>query len=556
MGRLLPSLLAFLSIIASGWADGMVIPTTAVPVEVRIPDQRALIHFSNGVERLVIETRFTGAGTNFAWVVPLPSPPVIEEATTGLFPTLQCIFQPRVRHEVPRYFQLFLGLLAGAYLLRFVRHGSSLNLLDVLACLGVAVAVAFLAPRPFQISGSIVVFLILLYIVDCVRIGSDVKLIYCLAIFFLGFLMCGLSSATLAGVEAGPTATPNVSILDRKVVGIFDTTTISSRDPAALQAWLRANGFARPANREQAIASYVQDGWVFVAARIRRDDPALQTSTPHPLSFMFGTEKAVYPMRLTGIDNGPARIDLYVFGPNRAKAPHFTVERCAKPEYPKLPLHHGIKSMSSSDFSPKPESLRIVHPLLRKWVDGAPAATKLTATLSPADMRDDIWISWAPLSEKGTSRFSHQGAWLFALNWGTGAISATLLTTIIVGPGSERRRKRPARFVGLVTCSGIILTVIIYLSLPKTEVQLIRHPVPFRKNFYILDYADSVAAEETNLTETRAFLADGLIAGHNRNYLSGGYIREEDSPGNYQLHQGSNRVECVIYDASGAPSSE
>ena len=104
------ALLAFLFMTASAWADGCVMRATAVPVEVRIPDQRALIQFSNGVERLVIETRFTGAGTNFAWVVPLPSPPVIEEASTGLFPTLQCLFQPRLRHEVPHYFQLFLGL--------------------------------------------------------------------------------------------------------------------------------------------------------------------------------------------------------------------------------------------------------------------------------------------------------------------------------------------------------------------------------------------------------------------------------------------------------------
>jgi len=52
---------------------------------VEIPDQRALINFSNGVERLVIETRFTGRGTNFTWVVPLPAKPVIEVATPGLF---------------------------------------------------------------------------------------------------------------------------------------------------------------------------------------------------------------------------------------------------------------------------------------------------------------------------------------------------------------------------------------------------------------------------------------------------------------------------------------
>jgi len=62
-------------------ADGKVFPPTAVPTEVRIPDQRALLSWSNGVEHLIIETRFTGAGNQFAWVVPLPAPPVVEPAS-------------------------------------------------------------------------------------------------------------------------------------------------------------------------------------------------------------------------------------------------------------------------------------------------------------------------------------------------------------------------------------------------------------------------------------------------------------------------------------------
>src|SRR5690349_16851031 len=71
----------------STWADGKFYPPKALPASINIPDQSALLIWSNGVERLVIETRFVGEGTNFAWVVPLPSIPKIEPATTGLFPT-------------------------------------------------------------------------------------------------------------------------------------------------------------------------------------------------------------------------------------------------------------------------------------------------------------------------------------------------------------------------------------------------------------------------------------------------------------------------------------
>lgn len=85
--RLLLALLAEL-VSLPVWADGKVFPPVATPAEVTIPDQRALISWANGMERLIIETRLAGSGTNFAWVVPLPSRPTVEPATSGLFPTL------------------------------------------------------------------------------------------------------------------------------------------------------------------------------------------------------------------------------------------------------------------------------------------------------------------------------------------------------------------------------------------------------------------------------------------------------------------------------------
>ena len=116
-----------------------------------------------------------------------------------------------------------------------------------------------------------------------------------------------------------------VSILDRRLVGIFETTTIASRDPAALENWLRENGFVISSNAEPVIASYLKDGWVFVATKIRRDKPDNETSTPHPLSFTFKTDKPVYPMRLTGVDNGPLQIELYVFRSLTRKGDAFQV---------------------------------------------------------------------------------------------------------------------------------------------------------------------------------------------------------------------------------------
>jgi len=118
----------------------MVIPSVAYPAAVTIPDQRALICFSNGIERLVIETRFAGAGTNLAWVVPLPSPPVVEEATTGLFPTLQYLFRPEIVHNPTRYYAGILALLGIGYLILHLRPTGRLERLDAVACICICLA--------------------------------------------------------------------------------------------------------------------------------------------------------------------------------------------------------------------------------------------------------------------------------------------------------------------------------------------------------------------------------------------------------------------------------
>lgn len=92
--------LALLSIVtvfflqSPAFADGKVFTRVAIPA--RIPDQSALITFDGKTERLVIETNVEGEGSHFAWVIPLPAVPKIEEATTGLFPTLRVITRPRV----------------------------------------------------------------------------------------------------------------------------------------------------------------------------------------------------------------------------------------------------------------------------------------------------------------------------------------------------------------------------------------------------------------------------------------------------------------------------
>jgi len=469
-------------------ADGRVFPPLAVPAHINIPDQRALICFSNGTERLVVETRFTGSGTNFAWVIPLPGQPIIDEATTGLFPTLGYLFRPRIIHNVPRFY------------------------------LAIMIAIG------------------LIYLFPCLRKYASADFIIFLFLF-VGFLATCLLPALSAGQTKGVAASSSeaVSILDRKIVGTYKTTTIASRDPKALQAWLSENGYAAPTNTIPVIADYVKDGWIFVVTKVRRDRPDSETSTPHPLSFTFKTDKPVYPMRLTGADNGPLSVELYVFGSSRVRAAHFKAASCSQPS--------------------------IVHPLLHQWTAGLPVATKLTAALSPAAMRNDVWLNWTPFEEKENRLFSRQGALTVALNWGTGLFAVSFLGAWFLAFASETQKLKLPRRIGVMTIVCAILVGLIYLALPKIEVKLLKDPsfIYSRQQQLALQIAlDDLAPKTTS--EARKELQELLSSPTNAaayhlqdwdNYLIGGQIREEDSPGNYLLRETNNQLQLVTIQTDG-----
>jgi len=345
-----------------------------------------------------------------------------------------------------------------------------------------------------------------------------------------------------------------VSILDRRVVGVFDTTTLASQDPKALQNWLRDNRFALSADTAPVIESYVKEGWVFVTAKVRRDLPALQTSTLHPLSFTFKTKQPVYPMRLTGINNGPLSVELYVFGPGRASARHFKTQRCTQPSYQEPEKWWAYRT---------PWTLKIVHPLLRQWVGGSPVATRLTATLTPANMRQDVWLDWEPFREKSSRLYSREAAWAYALNRGVGLFAGVLFVALIAADARKWIRPRLPKVAAAVTIAGVALTGTLYLGLAKTEVRLVQNAGGMaEKHLHFLSVA---LEEETNLTpSTVEAIVSGLTNSpyakqwsrdygirYGENLLLGGTLRQEDSPGTYTLRQTTNGLDFLGYDAQG-----
>jgi hypothetical protein len=297
---------------------------------------------------------------------------------------------------------------------------------------------------------------------------------------------------------------------------------------------------------------------------VNRDNPTNDSSTPHPLSFTFKTDKPVYPMRLTGVGNGPVRVELYVFGRAKATAPHFKTERCVQPNYPEPPSGDGFGDW----FRSAPETPAIVHPLLRKWVAGSRVATKLVGTLSPSDMREDVWLDWTSFSEKKNHVFSRAGALTTALNWGAATFVVGLLAGWVLLVRDEMGKRKFLRAVGMITLTSLGLAGLIYVSLPKIQVRMVRgFPGIESQNalFYLhiwLQDTNTVSlpviqAEArrvlSNPADDRLWRQDAASMMRTRdNNVLGGRIHEEDSPGNYKIRENAGRLEFVAYDALGA----
>jgi hypothetical protein len=238
-------------------ADGKVFPRGEFdPSQVPIPDQRAMIHWAGGVERLVIETSFAGPGTNFAWVVPLPAVPEIEQATPGLFPTLNRIFLPAVDLSGDRWFVGFGWFVLGCWaVLRRDPAAKS----DLMALILLSMTLLLLA----------------------------------------GMLLPALGPASTRGIGSGDTAGSGVEVLARTQTERFDVAVVTGTNAAVLTDWLRDRGYAASSEVAPVISNYVRQGWVFAAARLIGAEAGATNATP-PLSFRFASAEPVYPMALTG----------------------------------------------------------------------------------------------------------------------------------------------------------------------------------------------------------------------------------------------------------------
>jgi hypothetical protein len=391
-------------------ADGKMFAVEVADVSgAQIPDQSALICWdpATKMQTLAIETRFVGKGTEFGWVVPLPSRPEVKPGTKGMFPSLRGMFAPVVQTR-------------------------GLGAAPIVIALIVVVLIFVYAPTWKGAAGLLLVLL------------------------FLAMVMLPALGTARAGGSGSPIAEPD--FIDRRIVGDFEVTTLESPEGKVVVDWLRSHQFHVPAAAESVIDQYAKEKWSFVATRLVRESDTAEASTAHPLVFTFTTDAPVYPMRLTGADaKRDLSVELFVFGPSRAMAMGLAVQSAGDLVVSEAPRWRAWRRASSTH-------VHAAHTAITPLVGDAKFATRLTGTLRPSQMTRDVDIAWTRGGATGRSAQTRATAAGIGVDLG---LTAMFIVLCIVGH-YEKKRNLP-RFTALRwgVIAAVCVGVVTFAALPK-----------------------------------------------------------------------------------------
>jgi hypothetical protein len=323
-------------------ADGKMFWREKVPP--KIPYQRALILHRDGIETLVLQSRYeipkTGEKATIGWVVPVPAVPEIAsmpaDSARYMFMYLSMNSRPRVTRIGP---MLFGGLFLGV---------AGISLVTLLLCL-----VSFVVPMPSWFKRN------------RARLArySTYGLLLCL---LAGVLLPSLASAR---------GSLGVDVIAEQRAGIYDVRVVRSDDTSGLISWLNTNAFSFAEQDAMAFDSYVSNGWCFVVAMInptaeQKEGEIVAEGLAAPLILRFPHASPVYPLALTGTGGFETEILIYLAAAHKMSADGSMTLRYAGP------MHSGnIKILSTAvepgDFF---GSAALEYPYLCKFKDRLTAA--------------------------------------------------------------------------------------------------------------------------------------------------------------------------------------
>jgi hypothetical protein len=120
---------------------------------------------------------------------------------------------------------------------------------------------------------------------------------------------------------AAPPAPPPVQVIAQEVVGPYETVTVRSDKPKALEDWLHAHGYAVPDAIQPIIAAYTAEKLDFIALRLR---PGQGVSAMRPVRIVSPGADPTLPLRMVAAGIGAnVAITLYVISEGRYRPSNF-----------------------------------------------------------------------------------------------------------------------------------------------------------------------------------------------------------------------------------------
>lgn len=135
-------------------------------------------------------------------------------------------------------------------------------------------------------------------------------------------LGCGLSGVAFAdGEEAAPFDNGGVTVLHEGTVGPYETVTLASTKPGALNEWLTEHGYNVDADTQPVIDAYVKEAFDFIALRLQ---PGKGVRQMKPVRVVTEGMSAELPLRMVAAGTGASvAISLFTISEARFAAENF-----------------------------------------------------------------------------------------------------------------------------------------------------------------------------------------------------------------------------------------
>ena len=511
-----------LTLIGPARADGCYIPEKAIQKLPEIPAQRALLSFRDGKETLIVESALEGPGKRFGWVIPVPAKPeAIEAATPGTMKSLAMGIQPEIVHDLKEPFNWTLGLcLLGLIVIGILCWGK--------------------------------------------RTGRPV--LSALATVLLLIVLVGLVLPSLMAARRGSPIADSVSVLDRGRVGSYEVAVLAAADAEALYAWLKTEDLAIPGILRPAVDAYAKAGWCFVTAKLATDGSG--QAVPHPLRISFKTDRAVYPMKLTGLSGRALDLELYVVGDQGADVRGMKRIFCdqffgdqERPDWPgdySDPAYRALRSglgQYAPHFHGENSGLSLGHPGFLPALWNGCWVSKLASRIPSGQMNEDYHVTWSEPRFGWQKFYSRQGAGLTAGI--AAAICFCAVTAALLILWAFRKFATAWLLPLLVSAAAVGLSVfgVVKLALPQVETSAYggRHTPTSHRAYTWWDIVEKTDGNRYVGRVSRTELAERIRSRQPENVYTGQPAIEEDSPGNYNFGESDGKPTFTMYDLGGTP---